>query len=30
MQNLADLCWELFTSTGEIRYYMLYKSLTGE
>ncbi len=30
MKDLAQLCWELFTSTGEIKYYMLYKSLTSE
>lgn len=25
--DLKDICWQLFLTTGQINYYMLYKSL---
>ena len=30
MTDLKELCWKLFTQTGQIQYYMLYKSLGDE
>ncbi|MBR4745649.1 MAG: YqzL family protein [Clostridia bacterium] len=27
MLDVKELCWRLFEETGEIKYYMLYKSL---
>ncbi len=27
MTNLKDVCWQLFVSSGNISYYLLYKSL---
>ena len=27
LENIEDTTWELFKSTGEISYYLLYKKL---
>ncbi|HEY8444375.1 MAG TPA: YqzL family protein [Clostridia bacterium] len=29
-QDLGSLSWQLFSSTGQIGYYLLYKRLTEE
>ena len=27
MLDIKQLCWDLFSKTGQVKYYMLYKSL---
>lgn len=27
LNTMRELCWQLFVSTGQINYYLLYKSL---
>ena len=27
MDDMIDTCWKLFNETGEINYYLLYKTL---